>query len=112
VLCSEAIVDQDRDRVLRSVAGTGRSIIEVSLKQARQFAANILELSTGDNTTRMIMSSAAQSAFMPDQFEQLSSFAQPLAVSIPTIERIGGGSVRCMLAEIFLPKLALTKVGR
>jgi hypothetical protein len=103
VVCAEAIASrQDRERVLGRIAGSGRTIIEISLAQAGCFAGNVLELDT-TNGPRMVMSETALAAFTATQLRVLGESVRPLAVPLATIERVGGGSARCMLAEIFLP---------
>jgi hypothetical protein len=107
VVCGEAMATrQDRERVLGRIALTGRRIIDINLSQARRFAANVLELGTGTSRSRMIMSTTARDALTTNQLQAVAEYAQPLAVPLATIERVGGGGARCMLAEIFLPELA------
>ena len=69
------------------------------------FAGNVLELRARDGTRVLALSQAAAAAFGPAQVERLRRHvARVVPVPIPTIERLGGGSVRCMLAEVFLPR--------
>jgi hypothetical protein len=103
---SEAIADQDRARVVASLKASGRTVIEVDLTAVQSFAGNMLELGTWDEALGdarvLVMSGSARRALSQEAFAQLSGGTDAvLAVPIPTIETLGGGSVRCMLAEVF-----------
>jgi len=108
VVGSEAIAAAERARVLERLAASGREIIEIGHVELGQFAGNILELGTWDEALGdarvLVMSQSARRALKPETFAQLSGTTDTvLAVPVPTIERLGGGSVRCMLAEVFRP---------
>jgi hypothetical protein len=108
VVGTEAIVAADRDRVLERLRGTGREVIELGHQAIERFAGNMLELGTWDealgDSRVLVMSDAARHALDPQVFARLSACTdQVLAVPVPTIERLGGGGVRCMLTEVFLP---------
>ncbi len=104
----EAIVAADRDRVIERLRATGREIVELGHGEIERFAGNMLELGSWDEALGdcrvIVMSEAARHALPPEAFARLSACTdEVLAVPVPTIERLGGGSVRCMLAEVFLP---------
>jgi len=107
VVCSEVIADTDRARVLQRL-GTQREVIEITRSAMEQFAANVLELrsvAAGEEAQRLlVMSERACSAMQRqpgDAWHRLrASVDRVLAVPVPTIEDIGGGGVRCMLAEV------------
>jgi len=106
VIGTEAIAPADRARVLERLADSGREIIEIGHEELGQFAGNMLELGTWDealgDSRVLVMSETARRALKPDAFTRLSGCTDTvLAVPVPTIERLGGGSVRCMLAEVF-----------
>ena len=106
VIGVEAIAPADRARVLHHLSLTGREIIEIGHEEIGQFAGNMLELGTWDealgDSRVMVMSDSARRALAPGDFARLSGCTDTvLAVPVPTIERLGGGSVRCMLAEVF-----------
>ena len=106
VIGLEAIAASDRGRVLDRLAASGREIIEVGLDEIARFAGNMLELGTWDEALGdarvLVMSDTARRALKPEAFARLSGCTDTvLAVPVPTIERLGGGSVRCMLAEVF-----------
>jgi hypothetical protein len=105
VVGSEAIARSDRARVLERLKASGREIVEIGHTEIEQFAGNMLELGTWDealgDSRVLVMSESARRALGPEVFRQLSGCTDAvLAVPLPTIERLGGGSVRCMLAEV------------
>ena len=103
-VCLDAIVDGDeRAAVHERLAAGGREVIELSHDQVAAFAGNALELQAADGTPVLAMSAQASAALAPMQREALSLYARIADADIATIERCSGGSVRCMLAEIFLP---------
>jgi hypothetical protein len=108
IIGSEAIAARDRDRVLARLAASGRQVIDVGQAGINQFAGNMLELASWDEALGdcrvLVMSENARRALRPEVFAQLSGCTDTvLAVPVPTIEALGGGSVRCMLAEVFVP---------
>jgi len=108
MVCAAMIVEADRTRVLQRLGASSREIIELSREAVEGFAGNMLELATWDealgDATVLVMSAQARAALGPEAFARLSACTDAvLAVPVPTIERLGGGSVRCMLTEVFLP---------
>ncbi|RSK43301.1 citrulline utilization hydrolase CtlX [Hymenobacter perfusus] len=111
VICLESITDTaERTAVVTSLTGTGHEIIAISLEQVARFAGNMLELRSAAGTTLLAMSQSAYDALTPAQRHVLGQYAELLPLAIPTIETIGGGSARCMLAEVFLPATAQAAV--
>lgn len=105
VICAASIREQERDGVVAALERTGRIVIEVSMEQMMGFACNILELKSASGHSVLAMSQRALESFTPDQQRQLRDHVDAIvAVPIPTIEHLGGGSVRCMLAEVGLPR--------
>jgi hypothetical protein len=103
VVCGEAIVrDLHRDAVFSRLEATGHDLVDISLAQMAQFAGNVLELAPPSGPV-LAMSSRALESFTAKQRQVLEAHANIVAVGIPTIERLGGGGVRCMLAEVHLP---------
>ncbi len=101
VVCAEVIADpRQRRTVLERLRASGREVLEISPAQMRGFAANVLELSTGGRPV-VAMSDTARRAFGVGELDRIGARADIMAVPVPTIEQVGGGSVRCMLAEIF-----------
>jgi len=108
VVGSGAIVAPDRGRVLEWLKGTGREVIEIGHDEIERFAGNMLELASWDEALGdcrvLAMSASARESLSAEAFARLSACTDTvLAVPIPTIEKLSGGSVRCMLAEVFLP---------
>jgi len=104
VLCGDAIGNRGhRSAVTEKLRATGHEVLEISMDQMIRFAGNILELAPPSGTI-ISMSTTAWNSFEPTQRRMLESHGRVLAADIPVIERLGGGGVRCMLAEIHLPK--------
>ena len=104
VLCSEAITDaQQRAAVTQTLRDTGHEIIEITLPQMLQFAGNLLELAPASGNL-IALSSTAWNSLDAAQQRLLERHGSVVAADIPVIERTGGGGVRCMRAEIHLPK--------
>ena len=104
-VCSAAIREDQRDHVVRALRSTGRAIVDISFEQMHEFAGNMLELSTATGRNILALSERAHSSLTQNQREELRRCAGELLVApIPTIETLGGGSVRCMIAEIHLPR--------
>jgi hypothetical protein len=105
VAAIENIAAGDRARVLERLARPGRELVTVDRAETAAFAANVLELQAGDGARVLAMSASAESALTAAAGERWRrAVDRVVSVPIPTIEAIGGGSVRCMLAEVFLPR--------
>lgn len=103
---SEAIAAADRARVLDRLRAGGRELIELGHDALERFAGNVLELATEDEALGdcrvLVMSRTARSALQESTFARLAACSDEVLIApVPTIERLGGGSVRCMLAEVF-----------
>jgi len=105
VLCSESFTDsKELTRIKQNLSAT-HEIIDISLAQMEQsFCGNILNIRNRQGEPLIVMSQSAFDGFTEAQRETLSKYGKIIANPVPTIEQIGGGSCRCMLAEIFLPK--------
>ena len=106
VVAAEAIAQVDRERVLSHLTTSGREVLLISPEELNHFAGNMLELGTWDealgDSRVLVMSDSARRALAPHTFTRLSGCTDTvLSVPVPTIEGLGGGSVRCMLAEVF-----------
>jgi hypothetical protein len=104
VICSGAVNKAGRAMLKDRLLGSGRELLEISMDQMGRFAGNMLELSAADGKTVIALSQNAQSSLTQAQKEMLGGHAQLLALPVPAIEQTGGGSVRCMIAEIFCRK--------
>lgn len=103
IVATEMIEEVDRAKIISALSGTGRRLLEITEAQVNAFCGNALEVTDDRGTARWIVSSSAWGAYTEEQKEVLSAAQVPLVLDITTIETIGGGSARCMLAEIFLP---------
>jgi hypothetical protein len=104
IVCGAAIADQrQRNAVFASLQATGHEIIEITPRQMHEFAGNVLELNGADGPV-VALSTTAWRALDSAQRPALERHARIVCVDIPCIERSGGGGVRCMLAEVHLPK--------
>ena len=104
-ICTECIESRHRAAVIDMLQSSGRMIIELTLQQMNSFAGNMLELRTRSGGHVVAMSDAARRSLGASQLAAIEVSAEAVVSSpIPTIERIGGGSVRCMIAEVHLPK--------
>jgi hypothetical protein len=104
VICGEAIAAPlHRSAVLSRLRSTGHEIVDISIEQLQRFAANLLELAPASGRL-IVVSQSAFGALHPAERRILESHGAILCADIPTIEQCGGGGVRCMLAEIHLPK--------
>ena len=105
VICADCIDDKkERKMVLDHLKKDNKEIILISEDQVNNFAGNMLEVRGADDKHYLIMSAAAHQSLTEKQIEQLQKHATILSSSLDTIEACGGGSARCMMAEIFLPK--------
>ena len=104
VVCLDSIdSDDERKQVVDAIALDGLELIAITEEQVNQFAGNMLEL-TGDDGPVLVMSASAYQSLVPGQIEKLQQHTTLLHAPLPTIETCGGGSARCMIAEIHLPK--------
>jgi hypothetical protein len=105
VICSECIDDKkERKMVLDNLKQDGKEVILITENQVNNFAGNMLGVRGKDDKRYIIMSAAAYQVLTPKQIEQLEKHGEIVSSSLDTIEACGGGSARCMMAEIFLPR--------
>jgi hypothetical protein len=104
VICSDSIRDSDeRQAVLEQLARNGKRIVDISYDQMNHFAGNMLQVENADGQTLLVMSSQAYAALTAEQIKTLEAFNPILHADLTSIETNGGGSARCMMAEVFLP---------
>ncbi len=104
-ICPDCIRADERGAVLDALRRTGHEVVELSMEQLAAFAGNMLELRTAGGASVVAMSRTAFEALSARQRATIERLGGPIvAAAIPTIETLGGGSVRCMLAEVHLPK--------
>ncbi len=104
VICLDSILEKkERSLVVKSLESTGKEVVDISLEQMNHFAGNMLQVLDRSGKSHLIMSEQAFQSLSPGQISQLSAKTTLLPIPLWTIERIGGGSARCMMAEVFLP---------
>ncbi len=105
VICLDSIDDKkERKMVTSSLKEDDKVIVEITEEQMHQFAGNMIELKGTDAKPLMVMSSAAFNSLIPQQVETISKYCEIVHSPLATIEHSGGGSARCMIAEVFLPR--------
>lgn len=105
VLCADAIDDKkERKMVIDSLKNDDKQVILITEDQVNNFAGNMLEVKGADDRRYLIMSAAAHQSLTKKQITELEEHVTILSSSLDTIEACGGGSARCMMAEIFLPR--------
>ncbi|MFN0036056.1 MAG: citrulline utilization hydrolase CtlX [Saprospiraceae bacterium] len=104
VVCLDSVREgAERKMLEEKFRETGKEIVDISLAQMNSFAGNMLQVRNTEGRTILVMSSQAHRALSPAQIQLLESHTQLLHAPIDTIETYGGGSARCMMAEVFLP---------
>lgn len=112
VICTAVVRDaRQRRAVTDRLTSTGRRIIDISIDQMKAFAGNLLEVRGENGEPVIVLSKNAFDTLSTVQRSVLREYGQLLPVAVDTIERVGGGSVRCMLAEIFLPRADSSATG-
>ena len=102
VICLASITDQhERATVSESLLKTGHEIIDISFEQMSKFAGNMLALNTNGNKSILALSQSSLDSLTDDQIATIEKYSELLPLAVHTIEIIGGGSARCMIAEIF-----------
>jgi len=104
VICLESIDDKtERENVTTAITGSGKEIIEISFDQMNHFAGNMLQVENVSGQKLLVMSSQAFQSLTKQQVDKLSSYNNIIHSPLITIETNGGGSARCMMAEVHLP---------
>lgn len=106
IICTASIDDaKQRKFVLNSLKSDNKEVIDVSEAQLQQFAGNMLQVKSSTSNQRfLVMSKAAHTSLNQNQIEKIERYSNIISADLHTIETHGGGSARCMLAEVFLPK--------
>ncbi len=101
VICMEAVTKpEDKQKLLNAFEKNNKTVVEITLEQMRHFAGNMFQVFGTDDVPYLIMSQQAHDSLTPEQIDTLTSFNELLVVPLDTIETHGGGSARCMLAEV------------
>ena len=105
VICLDSIKDEvEKQNVIDSLKSTQKQIVAISFEQMNHFAGNMLEVQNKAGESLLVMSKSAWDSLNYEQKAILSSFSKPVYSDISTIENNGGGSARCMMAEVHLPQ--------
>ena len=105
VLCPASIDDKkERKSLIKHLQDDGKKVIEISEDQVNSFVGNMLQLKGSDDTSYLAMSESALNSLRPAQVQLIESYATIISSPLDTIESCGGGSARCMMAEVFLPQ--------
>ena len=105
VLCAESIADEmERIAVVQLLESTGHRVITITQAQVAAFAGNVLQVKNKEGERFIVMSRTAYDALDMEQKKELSAYGALLPVDVSTIEKVEGGSARCMMAEIFLER--------
>lgn len=104
VVCLDSIKsEKDQDLILDNFERTGHKVIAISFAQMKQFAGNIFCVDNKHGESFVLMSQSAFDSLLPGQINEISKFSEILPFNVESIQRYGGGSVRCMVAGIHLP---------
>lgn len=107
VICLDTIDNtKEKKFVSETIIESGKEIISISEEQMHKFAGNMLQVKNNDDNSFLVMSESAFDSLNQEQLAQINKYDEIISVAIPTIETLGGGSARCMMAEIFLPKVS------
>ncbi|PIE50443.1 MAG: amidinotransferase [Flavobacteriales bacterium] len=105
VICLDCIDDKsEREMVIKTIENSGKEIVEISEAQMHQFAGNMLQVHNDKAEKFLVMSQSAYQSLNEKQISQIKQYSEIIYADLETIETNGGGSARCMLAEVFLPK--------
>lgn len=105
VICLDCIDDEmEREKVQEVIKSSNKELIEISEDQLQQFAGNMLQVQNEEGDKFLVMSETAYKSLTKEQVERIENYCEIIYADLNTIETNGGGSARCMLAEVFLPK--------
>lgn len=105
VICLDCIDDElEREKVVETIKNSGKELIEISEDQMQNFAGNMLQVQNNSGEKFLVMSQSAYKALNPEQVSAIEKYYGIIYSDLEVIETNGGGSARCMLAEVFLPK--------
>ncbi|TXD54340.1 MULTISPECIES: citrulline utilization hydrolase CtlX [unclassified Polaribacter] len=108
VVCLSSIDDKkDRKNLLKHLKEDGKKVIDITEEQVNNFAGNMLQVRNNKDELFLIMSQTALDSLTLSQKAQINNHCKIISSSLNTIETCGGGSARCMMAEVFLPKVSV-----
>lgn len=105
IACLESVQDDfEREELQAQLEQWGHAVIPISYRQMQAFAGNALEVKDHDGNARLLISTSGWGSLDAGQQATLKSFVDPIILPVDTIQKAGGGGIRCMVAEVFLPK--------
>ena len=105
LICLDSIDSTDeKERLLDRLSATGKTVIDITEEQVNHFVGNALEVTSGDGNSLLVMSSQAFNHLTDPQKTTIEKYHRIVHTALDTIEALGGGSARCMMAEVFLPR--------
>jgi hypothetical protein len=105
VICLDSLPNHEENKMVQEMIGnTGKELISINSDQMNHFAGNMLQVQNKNGEKLLVMSSQAYQSLQPEQIKKLESYNPILHAPLTTIETNGGGSARCMIAEVFLNK--------
>ena len=105
VICLDCIDDEsEKNNVIETIKNSGKELIEISEDQMQNFAGNMLQVQNNSGEKFLVMSQSAYKSLNRDQVSAIEKYCEIIYSDLEVIETNGGGSARCMLAEVFLPK--------
>lgn len=103
VVCFDVLEsEQQKQQLVNRLKDLGKEIIAITLDQVYSYCGNILEVQGQNGKKLIVMSETAKNAFKQEQLDRLANHGEIVSVSIPTIEQVGGGGIRCMMTEVFV----------
>ena len=106
IICLDSIDDTfERQNVVEQIQNSGKEIIEITENQMQNFAGNMLQVSNSKGEKFLVMSETAYRSLSEEQIQRIEKYNEIIYSDLNVIETNGGGSARCMLAEIFLPRI-------
>jgi len=100
IICLDCIDEDERETVAGAMTKTGHELIEIKMEQVYAFAGNMLEVEGLDGQSYLVMSVSAFDSLTNKQIEAINQYSEIISIPIPTIEKYGGGSIRCMMCRI------------
>lgn len=105
VICLDCIDnDLEREKVIETIKNSGKELIKISEEQMQNFAGNMLQVQNNSGEKFLVMSQSAYKSLDQKQISAIEKYCEIIYSDLETIETNGGGSARCMLAEVFLPR--------
>ena len=105
VICLDCIPDEEEcSNVVNTIKNSGKELIEITTNQMNHFAGNMLQVNNADGKKFLVMSTRAYNSLTPEQIKKLEGYNEIIHSSLNAIETNGGGSARCMMAEVHLPE--------